>query len=87
MSLRRRLEQLEVGDPEPCPTCVEWLGDEDGPAEYEVVWGDSDLYEMLGGDEHPVHGRDVDPVLPEYCPECGHQLIYTVTWMDLEEQA
>ncbi len=85
MSLRRRLEQLEVGDPEPCPTCVEWLGDEDGDVEYEVVWEDSDLYEVLEGEEHLDRGRDVAPDLPEYCPECGKQFIFTVTWP--EEQA
>ncbi len=85
MSLHRRLERLEGGDREPCPTCIEWLGDEDGPVEYEVIWDDPSLYEVLEGEEHRAHGRDVDPGLPEYCPECGKQFIFTVTWP--EEQA
>ncbi len=85
MSLRRRLEQLEGGDGRECPECG-FDGDL-SIAEIEVVWEDLDLYEVLEAEEHLDRGRDVDPDLPEYCPECGHQLIYTVTWMDLEEQA
>ncbi len=74
MTLRRRLQRLERagGGGEPCEEC----GGPPKPGErveYEVVW--EDLTEL----------SDADDTFPEYCPECGQQLVFTVRWNDQGE--
>lgn len=71
-SLDTRLKRLEDGA-EPRAECG-WDGDWSS-VEIEVVWEDLD---GEGSDEEDG---------PEYCPECGQQLVYTVTWKDLEDSA
>ncbi len=39
------------------------------PTEYAVVWDDSENQE---------------PGEPEYCETCGRQIVYIVTWNDIE---
>jgi hypothetical protein len=67
MSIRRRVEKLkqELGRGQPCPEC----GHLDGkPAtdtiDFEVVW----IYDKT------------DHEGPEFCPACGQQLVYVVSW-------
>lgn len=69
--LDTRLRRLERGD-KPCPECG-YDGDRSN-MEIEVVWEDLD-------------GPDTEaPEAPEFCPTCGDQLTYIVTWEDLPEQ-
>jgi predicted RNA-binding Zn-ribbon protein involved in translation (DUF1610 family) len=70
-SLENRLRRLE-GDRKPCGECG-WDGSWSN-AKVRVVWDDID-----GGESLEEEG-------PEYCPECGHQLKYIVTWTDLETE-
>ena len=71
MSLRRRIEALEAeaGGAEPCEECGGGHGD-GVPVGYEVLWED-----MPGP-------SDIDDLGPDYCPECGRQLVFTVMWGD-----
>lgn len=67
----RRLKRLKKHD-EPCPEC----GSGEAPTNARIVveWED-------------VDGEECDPYTgPEFCPECGAQLVYEVTWKDLEAQ-
>ncbi len=75
MGVKDRLRRLEGDEPEGCPLCAEWLGDAPEGGAYEVLWDDPSLYE---GEPPQDSGFDV----PEYCPRCGEQLVYTVTWDD-----
>ena len=71
MSLEKRVGRLEdeasEASGEPCSECG-------GPArpgvpvEYEVFW--EDMPEL----------SDTDDFGPDFCPECGRQLVFTVTW-------
>lgn len=64
-NLKRRLHCLETVYRGRCPEC----GAGRSPAEYEVVWNDSE---------------DQEPEEPEYCETCGRQIVYIVTWDDIE---
>jgi hypothetical protein len=66
-ALEQRLKKLESrnGSGKPCPVCGE--GDDDGLTEYEV--------EFIFEDEEDEGGEE-----EEYCPHCGRQTTYTVTW-------
>ncbi len=71
MSLEKRIGRLEdeAGGGEPCEEC----GGPTKPGErveYEVVW--EDMSEL----------SDSNHLGQDYCPECGRQLVFAVTWGD-----
>lgn len=69
-SLEGRIERLENSHGRECSECGS-NGDL-SKVVIEVIWEDLD-------------GEGFDEEGPEYCPKCGQQLTYVVTWMDLEE--
>lgn len=74
-SLDTRLKRLE-DDGKPCPECG-WDGDWSN-VKIEVTWPALDR-----DDEEEV--EEEGEYYPEYCPECGRQLVIIVRWLDLEE--
>ena len=69
--LDRRIKSLEAAyNEEPCPECG-FDGDLRGPI--EVVWEDLD-------------GEDPEEEGPEFCSTCGHQWVYVITWLDLDDR-
>ena len=77
MSFRNRLRKVEeVAGGEAGGEACEECGGPPEPGmrvEYEVLWEGLDEPSDTEG-----------PGSPEYCPECGRQLIITIRWADQE---
>jgi predicted RNA-binding Zn-ribbon protein involved in translation (DUF1610 family) len=69
--LNGRLQRLESGLVKPCEECG-FDGDL-SKAEIVVLWED------LDGEVPEEEG-------PQFCPECGHQWVYDITWEDLPNE-
>lgn len=76
MGLRGRVKRLErEARVAPCEECG-FDGDLT-KMELEVIWNDLD-----SDTEDP---QDGEPMEPEFCGTCGHQLVYVVRWLDIPD--
>ena len=67
MAIRNRVRRLEMAQGgRECPACGWPLVGFPKDVKVEVTWEED----------------DPEPSGPEYCPECGRQLVFTVTWPD-----
>jgi len=71
MTIQRRMQRLEHarGGGVPCEECA-GAPKPGERVEYEVFW------------EETTEPSDPDHLGPDYCSECGRQLVFTVTWVD-----
>ena len=70
-SMTRRVDRLEdEGGSKPCEECAHGEA-AGGPVTYEIEWDD---------------GGDTSADAPEFCPACGRQLSYVITWPDAERE-